>query len=243
MANTDNPFIRIAFMHMNNKEVQQTEKKNVITKVLLRNLSVKNALFMLFGVILIGIGGGMFRLVDLGVDPFACTVKGVSAWTGVQFGNVQLIYNLSLLIFVLFFCRESLGLGTIFNMVGVGYISDLTLWITSDVLKLAPGMAVRVLLLLVFLIIFALGIAMYMEADMGTAPYDTLGEIIDHATHGKIPFKYARVGLDVTSVLLGILFGTVLMHEKVFGVGTIVLAVCTGLVVGTFRKFFHKSKE
>lgn len=227
---------------MNKVEEQQEKKHNVIKKVLLRNMSVKNIFFMIFGVILIGVGGGIFRLVNLGVDPFACTVKGISAWTGVQFGNVQLIYNLVLLIFVLFSCRESLGLGTIFNMVGVGYISDFTLWLTSDILKLTPGIAVRVLLLLVFLIVFALGIAMYMEADMGTAPYDTLGEIIDRATHGKIPFKYARVGLDVTSVLLGILFGTIIMNEKVFGIGTIILAVCTGLVAGTFRKLFRRSK-
>lgn len=227
---------------MNKVEEQQGKKHNVIKKVLLRNMSVKNIFFMIFGVILIGVGGGIFRLVNLGVDPFACTVKGISAWTGVQFGNVQLIYNLVLLIFVLFSCRESLGLGTIFNMVGVGYISDFTLWFTSDILKLTPGIAVRVLLLLVFLIVFALGIAMYMEADMGTAPYDTLGEIIDRATHGKIPFKYARVGLDVTSVLLGILFGTIIMNEKVFGIGTIILAVCTGLVAGTFRKLFRRSK-
>lgn len=222
------------------KEKEQVKKENIIKKVLLRNFTVGNLFSMLFGVVLIGIGSGMFRFVNLGVDPFSCTVKGIAAVTGMQFGNIQLIYNLLLLVFVLFSCRESLGLGTIFNMVAVGYISDFTLWIVSDVLKLEPGIIARMILLILFVLIFGFGIAMYMEADMGTAPYDTLGEIIERATHGKLPFKYARVALDILHVLIGILLGTVIMHERVFGAGTIVLAIFTGLVAGTFRKFFHK---
>lgn len=217
--------------------------KHLIKKYLLKNFSVKNLIVMVLGVVLIGAGSGIFRVADLGVDPFSCTVKGIAAVTGIQFGNVQLMYNILLLIFVIAGCRESLGLGTIVNMAGVGYVSDLVFWLVNDGIKYSPNLVMRFVLLLVFLVVFGLGIALYMETDMGTAPYDTLGEIIDHATKGRLPFKYARVILDVISVLIGILLGTVIEHETVFGIGTILLAVGTGLIAGTFRKFIRNRRS
>lgn len=216
---------------------------NLLKELFTKNLTIKTILQAVFGVALIGMGSGMFRFVEWGVDPCSCTVKGISVVTGVQFGTVQLLYNCVLFIFVLLLFIRSIGLGTIINMVGVGYMSDFTFWIVSDVLKISPNIPVKIILVAVFLVVFSLGIAIYMEAEIGTAPYDTLGEIISKVTDNRVPFHIARVMVDVTHVLIGILLGTVIMKKKVFGICTIILAFCVGFIVGGFRKLFNKKKE
>lgn len=216
---------------------------NLLKELFTNNLTIKTFLQSVFGVALIGMGSGIFRFVEWGVDPCSCTVNGISAVTGIQFGTVQLLYNCVLFIFVLLLYIRSIGLGTIINMAGVGYISDFTLWIVSDVLKVSPNAPVKVILVAVFLVVFSFGIAMYMEAEIGTAPYDTFGEIISKATDNRIPFHIARVIIDVIHVLAGILLGTVIMKKKVFGICTIILALCVGFIVGWFRKLIRKKKE
>lgn len=52
----------------------------------------------------------------------------------------------------------------------------------------------------------SMGVALYMTADMGVAPYDAVAIIIEKATKGKIPFHIARVSSDITVVMIGVLF-------------------------------------
>jgi uncharacterized membrane protein YczE len=114
-------------------------------------------------------------------------------------------------------------------------MSDFTVWIVQEKLGFEPVFLLKLIIMLAFLVIFGFGIALYMEAKMGTAPYDTLGDIIDERTHGKIPYRYARIILDVTCVLVGVAFGLT-RGKMVFGICTIVLACGTGLIAGFFRK-------
>ena len=39
----------------------------------------------------------------------------------------------------------------------------------------------------------SMGVALYMVADMGIAPYDSVATIIEKLTHQKIPFHKARI--------------------------------------------------
>ena len=71
--------------------------------------------------------------------------------------------------------------------------------------------------------------AMYMEADMGIAPYDAVGVIIEKISNRKIPFKVARVLTDVICVAIGFPFGSIV------GVATVITAFCMGPLIEVFR--------
>ena len=73
--------------------------------------------------------------------------------------------------------------------------------------------------------------AMYMEADMGIAPYDAFGVIIEKISNRKIPFKVARVLTDVICVAIGFLFGRVLWSCNSY------YNVCMGPLIEVFREF------
>lgn len=68
-----------------------------------------------------------------------------------------------------------------------------------------------------------------MEADMGIAPYDAFGVIIEKISNRKIPFKVARVLTDVICVAIGFLFGSIV------GVATVITAFCMGPLIEVFR--------
>lgn len=87
---------------------------------------------MVAGILLIGISVGLLRLAAFGVDPFSCMNMGISGFLGMSFGNWQLIANILLLIVVFFTARSFIGLGTVVNMVFVGYIADFVCWLAQD---------------------------------------------------------------------------------------------------------------
>ena len=87
---------------------------------------------MLIGILLIGMCVASYRMSGFGVDPFSCMNLGISGFLGMSFGNWQLIVNVVLLIIVWFTVRHCIGLGTIVNMVFVGYTADFLCWLFLD---------------------------------------------------------------------------------------------------------------
>lgn len=94
--------------------------------------SLKRHVLMLAGILLIGMCVAFYRMSGFGVDPFSCMNLGISGYLGMLFGNWQLIMNAVLLIIVWFTVRRFIGLGTIVNMIFVGYTADFLCWLFLD---------------------------------------------------------------------------------------------------------------
>ena len=80
-------------------------------------------------------------------------------------------------------------------------------------------------------------LALYMVADMGIAPYDSVAIIIEKLTHQKIPFHKARILSDVVVVIIGIIFATASGAGiwSVAGIGTIINACFNGPLIQFFK--------
>ena len=83
----------------------------------------------------------------------------------------------------------------------------------------------------------SMGVALYMVADMGIAPYDSVAIIIEKLTHQKIPFHKARILSDVVVVIIGIIFATASGAGiwSVVGIGTIINACFNGPLIQFFK--------
>jgi uncharacterized membrane protein YczE len=141
-------------------------------------------------------------------------------------GNWQALLNIILLIFVILFGGRNIGFGSIANMFLVGYSIDFFSWLWGKILPngLFDSWFVRIAVLIPALILFVLSVAIYMNMDMGTAPYDAVPYII--SSHlPKVPFRVVRILFDLAVTMIGIAFGgklglvTVLM---VFSIGPVV---------------------
>ena len=123
----------------------------------------RRATMMVAGILLIGISVGLLRLAAFGVDPFSCMNMGISGFL--------------VLIVVFFTARSFIGLGTVVNMVFVGYIADFVCWLAQDAGMESP-LALRIALLLVGIVMTCAGAGIYMAADLGIAPYDAAASVL-----------------------------------------------------------------
>ena len=205
----------------------------------------KKILYLIIGNILIGIGIGLCRLAALGVDPFACQNLSLSLMftedMGMKimtFGTCQLIMNIFIFVIVILTTRfKHIGVGTIINMVGCGYIADIVCFLFGKT-GINPNMFGQIVLLAGGVFVLTLGVAMYMLADMGIAPYDTVAYIIMKYTGNKVSFRVGRILTDLFAVLVGVIVCIACGRSilAVLGVGTVVSVLFNGPLIQCFKE-------
>ncbi len=190
---------------------------------------------MTLGIICIGIGSGLFRYSGFGADPFTTMNLGLSALLHLSFGTWQLIMNLLLFVPVLLWGRKTIGIGTVFNMILVGYLSDGVLS-GMNLLLAQSCIPMRLLILLLAMIIASFGVACYIIPELGVAPYDALQLMIEQYSGGKVSYRAARISCDALSIIAGIAALLAAGGDlfSLIGIGTI----CNVLLMGPVIQFF-----
>ncbi len=122
-------------------------------------------------------------------------------------------------------------------MVCVGYGADLICWLFQDVWHVQMTLPLRILAMIVGYLCAGLGVALYMVADMGIAPYDSVAPIIEKMTKGRLPFQYARITGDVTAILIGVAFCLIAGNDlwMIIGIGTLCSACLNGPLIQFFK--------
>ncbi|NBJ92603.1 YczE/YyaS/YitT family protein [Parablautia muri] len=215
----------------------QNEKKQEIT--------FQRIAYLIIGNFFIGTCVASYRISVFGVDAYSSMNLGISGFLGMSFGNWQLIMNVCILSVIFLNIRRFIGLGTIINMVFVGYIADFLCWLVRDVMKVNAGLPLRVIFLCIGMILCSLGCALYMEADLGLSPYDSVPFLIMKFTKDKVSFRMARVSADVTVMLIGVVF-CLAAHNNVWeivGIGTVINAFCNGPLMQFFRTRMTKTTD
>ena len=138
-----------------------------------------------------------------------------------------------ILIAIAFLGRHLIGFGTVVNMVGVGYICEFFTSLYDAHLPVEKSLALRLVLMLFGVIFLSLAASMYFTSNLGVAPYDATGFVLDDRT--KIKYKWCRVITDLICTAVGFAFGGPV------GIGTVVTAFMMGPVVAFFNK--HVSEK
>jgi uncharacterized membrane protein YczE len=122
-------------------------------------------------------------------------------------------------------------------MVAVGYKSDFILWLILKVpLFEAFSFQIRVFAFILGLLTLYLGVAVYMESNMGLAPYDAVAIIIAEKINRQNWFRWIRIGTDALCVLGGVL------TQSDVGIGTLIAVTLGGPLIALYRKWLLKMK-
>ena len=179
------------------------------------------------GIALCGVSVGMARHAGFGTDPFTVLVTGIDNGLHLGYGCIFTALAALLLVGVYFLKRRLIGLATIFTLVGLGFFVDNSYEIAA-LLMPHPGLALRIVELVVSLVLLCLASALYYTADLGVSPYDAVALILADRT--GVPFRVCRIATDSVCVLVGFVLGATL------GVGTVVTALCMGPLVDLFNR-------
>ena len=200
----------------------------------------KRLAFMLPAVILMGVFVSILVEIGWGTDPASFMNLNVADALGWGLGNTEVLLYGIMLIFTFIFGAEMIGFGTLANMILIGYVIDLCRWIWKNIgfaQFLAEGnFAARVVIFALTLFVFVVVASIYINAQMGVAPYDAIPNIIS-GWIPKVPFAVIRILFDLTAVGAGVIAGK-LNPNGIQGsiVGSVLMSLLLGPVISIVGK-------
>jgi uncharacterized membrane protein YczE len=167
------------------------------------------------GLVLFGIGEGALVAAGLGTTPWTVLAQGVARRTPLDIGGATIV--ISLLVLVGWIpLRQRPGLGTIGNVVVIGFVLDGA----SRVLPTPDAFRWQLLEVAVGIGVVALGSAFYLTANLGPGPRD--GWMTGLHRQTGIGIATVRTTIELCALVVGIALGG---HA---GLGTVAFAVLVG---------------
>ncbi|MFG3049256.1 YitT family protein [Streptomyces sp. NPDC048202] len=183
-------------------------------------------LFQLYaGLALYGASSALLVRSGLGLEPWNVLHQGLAARTGLSMGVVLTLLGAAILLLWIPL-RQRPGLGTVSNVLVIGFAMDATL----SVLPGAHGMAARIALLVSGIVLNGAATGLYIAADFGPGPRDGLMTGLHRRTGRSI--RLIRTCVEVTVVATGFALGGTV------GVGTVLYALAIGPLAQFFLRLF-----
>ncbi|MDQ0989737.1 YitT family protein [Streptomyces sp. V3I7] len=177
------------------------------------------------GLVLYGASTALFVEAGLGLEPWGVLHQGLAKLTGLSMGLVLTIVGaLVLLLWVPL--RQRPGLGTVSNVLVIGFAMDMCLTVLPDVHTLA----VRIPVLVAGIVLNGMATGLYIAASFGPGPRDGLMTGLHQRTGRSI--RLIRTVLEATVVATGFALGGTV------GVGTVLYALCIGPLAQFFLRVF-----
>ncbi|HZW50110.1 MAG TPA: hypothetical protein VFF80_08315 [Bacillota bacterium] len=173
-----------------------------------------------FGLFLFALGIVVTMRGNIGYAPWDVFHTGIAKTTGISIGTASIIVGILIGIFTALM-GEKIGLGTLGNMVLIGFFIDLLL--NLNFIPLAAGFFYGILMMIVGMFIIALATYFYIGSGFGAGPRDSLMVALTRKTH--LPVGLCRGSIELIVLAIGWKLGGMV------GLGTVISALTTGFCV------------
>ena len=180
---------------------------------------IKKITIIVIGSITAAYGITLALYAGFGGATLAVLWQGISKTFHVSIGMATLIVALAMLIFVFFYDRSQIHIGTILYQI----VYSLCVDIFAKTHVYSTHLWVNALIMLSGVIIFAIGTGFYVAASLGRGSYEALTFALAKKNGWQV--KIVRIILDTAIVIAGVLLG-----GKV-GICTIVTIIISGPVI------------
>ena len=181
--------------------------------------------YLIFGLSIFGLGEGLLIVSYSGASPWSVLAQGISLNIDLSIGGN---FYCSVCTLSLWFLKQKPGIGTVFNIIIIAAMIDLTIFFCNT-----RNILWKIVMAVFAVLLVGLGSGFYLIANLGPGPRDGLMTGIQRMTN--FPIAAVRAGIEITVVSIGwylggtVGFGTLLFA---FGIGP---AVAMGLyLVGKF---------
>lgn len=191
---------------------------------------ILRAVRLAIGLVLFGVGLSLVILGDFGLPPWDIFHQGMAEQTWLTIGTAMILVGVVLLV-ILLFLKEPLGIGTVANVLAIGLVVDVSLELGGN----PSNEVVRIICTFLGPIVVAIGSGFYIGARLGPGPRDGLMTALDR--RGVAIWK-ARTLIEGAALACGLAMGGTI------GWGTVWFVVSIGPAVQFFLgKLDTQAKE
>jgi uncharacterized membrane protein YczE len=176
---------------------------------------VKTLMYLVFGLILFGLGESLLVTANIGGGPWLVLHQGVSFKTGYTIGITTLIVSV-IVLFIWIPLKQKPGIGTILNVIIIAIVIDLSL----THLPYPEIFILQFLQVIMGVLLVGLGSSFYLIANLGPGARDGLMTGTQKIT--KLSFSLTRTLIEFSVLALGWYLGGIV------GIGTVIYALGIG---------------
>lgn len=202
---------------------------------------IKRIILFVGGLFVMSLGVGLSIKSGLGVTPISSIPYSLTLASGVNIGITTVIFNVLLVFLQIPILKKRFNPKRLLQLINAfmfGYFTDLSLWILSPMPDLPLDVNFTPLIVSMFLI--AIGILIYMPANIAPLPGEGVVEAVSLAYDKR--FSKVKVCFDTSMVVLSLIICG-LFTSDIFGsvnVGTILAAIFIGIIIRYLTELYEK---
>ena len=174
--------------------------------------------FLVFGLILFGLGEGLLIVSFAGASPWSVLAQGISLNVNFSTGIITIFVSIGVLLLWLPL-KQKPGIGTILNAIIIGLMIDVCI----NFVPTPENYINQVFLAITAVLTVGLGGGIYLVANLGAGPRDGLMVGLQKKTN--LPIALVRGAIEITVMSVGWYLGGIV------GVGTLLFAFGIGPAV------------
>ena len=180
---------------------------------------VKKIIIIVISSIIAAYGITLALYAGFGGATLAVLWQGISKTFHISIGMASLTVAIGMIVFVFFYDRSQIHIGTILYQIVYSFCVDLF----ANAHVYSKQVWVNVFIMLLGVILFAVGTGFYAAASLGRGSYEALTFSLAEKNGWQV--KVVRMILDILMVIVGVLLG------GKFGICTIVTIIISGPVI------------
>lgn len=180
---------------------------------------MKKIMIIVVGSIIAAYGITLALYAGFGGATLAVLWQGISKTFHISIGLASMIVAIIMIVFVFFYDRSQIHIGTILYQIVYSFCVDLF----ANVHVYSSYLWINALIMLLGVIFFAIGTGFYASASLGRGSYEALTFSLAEKNNWQV--KVVRMILDIVMVVVGVVLG------GKFGICTIVTIIISGPVI------------
>ena len=209
----------------------------------LKNMKIRLPMYFI-GLFIMTIGIALSVKSNLGVSPVSSIPYTMTCIWGIEMGKATIIFHIVLVFIQFLLLLKNFKLITLLQIpVGVifGYFTTFCNYLASF-FPTPDNLIVRILMVLASSVIVAVGIFLYLPADVIPLAGEGVMSAVSQVT--KIEFSKVKMGFDITMVVVSAAACLIMIHSLgSVGAGTVIAAFLVGFILGIINKAFGKYRD
>lgn len=202
---------------------------------------IKRICLFVSGLFVMSLGVAFSIISTLGTTPISSISYSLTLITNINIGITTFVFNVALILLQFIILRSRFKkkrLLQLINCVLFGYFTDLALYIVSFI-PFEASLLYYILFLAISIILIALGIFIYMPANIAPLPGEGCVESVAIVTNWR--FSTIKIGFDASMVIISLIM-CALWYTNIFGavyIGTIISAFMVGFTLRQISNLYN----